>query len=191
MAKNTKEYDALEQEYRRLARKADSRLRALEAYQHDKNYKPAIKWAYAKAQKDIDKWGGNKRFNTAPPKSKVALQAKINDIKNFIDSPSSTKRGITQIYKQRAETLNKNYGTNYKWQEMATFFESEAYDKSSKSYGSKTIQRAVAVIQSNPKTIKKTIDEANGKSVRITDDKLVDQAINDLVGKYGLNVKNL
>lgn len=188
---NSKEYDALEQEYRRLARKADSRLRALEAYQHDKNYKPAIKWAYAKAQKDIDKWGGNKRFNTAPPKSKVALQAKINDIKNFIDSPSSTKRGITQIYKQRAETLNKNYGTNYTWQEMATFFESEAFDKASKDYGSKTIQRAVAVIQANPKSIKKTIDNANGRVVRFTEDKLVDQAINDLVEKYGINVKDL
>lgn len=190
MAKS-EEYKALEREYRRLASKADARLRALESYQHDKNYKPAIKWAYARAQKDIEKWGGNKRFNTAPPSNINSLKAKIADINTFIDAPTSTKRGITSVYKQRAETLNKNYGTNYTWRDMATFFESETYNNAGKFMGSTSIQRAIAKIQENPKDIIRRVKESGEKVARIDDDLIKNQAINDLIKVHGLTEEDL
>ena len=83
-----------------------------------------IKWAYAKAQKDIKKFGGNNRFDTKPPESKAQLQAKINAINDYLDAPTRTKTGVRKIFVEKANTINEKYGTSYKWNEIGEFFES-------------------------------------------------------------------
>lgn len=127
-------------EYKKLARKADARLRAIESYSERKYYKGITRYAYARAMRDVELWSGSgkKRFDTKPPDSLQGIRAKINDIKTFLESPTSTKAGITEIYKKRADTINKEYGTNLTWQEIADYYTSTAHERAAELYGSKT-----------------------------------------------------
>lgn len=101
--------------------------------------------------KDIERWGGSKRFYTKAPENLNQLKAKINDIQAFLGSVTSTKTGIVEVYKQRADTFNKKYGMNWSWQDMAKFFDqfgSSLYDE----YGSDVINQVIAVVQSMAKS---------------------------------------
>lgn len=151
--------EEIEKEYNRLAKKADARLRALESYQWDENFKTSTKWAYAKAMRDIKSWGGKKRFQTSVKSlSDTELQMKIKDIETFLESPTSTKRGIIKVYKKRVETLNKKLETDYTWQEFANFIQSDTYKKIDNLFGSDTV---LSVVSKTKKLNKKIIDEIN------------------------------
>lgn len=148
--------ETIEKEYNRLAKKADARLRALETYQYQKNFKNATKWAYAKAMRDIKSWNGNKRFQTSAKNlTDTELQMKIKDIETFLESPTSTKSGIREVYKTRVDSLNKNLGTNYTWQEFANFIKSDTYEKIDSIFGSNTI---FSVVSKTKKLNKKMIE---------------------------------
>lgn len=191
MSKQDKDkYNELVKEYRKLAKKADARLRKLEEYQHQKNYKTATKYAYARAQRDIKQWGGKKRFNTEAPKSITGVQAKINDIKTFLDAPSSTKRGITNIYKKRADTIKEKYGTNFTWQEMGNYFESGTAEKLSNILGSKTALKVIAEVQNSPEDIKKAIKKGNEVNIKVEDWKLQGK-VEELLKDNSINWKEL
>lgn len=127
-------------EYKKLARKADNRLRAIERYSEQEYYKGIERYAYARAMRDIEIWSGSgkKRFETKPPDSLQGIRAKINDIKNFLESPTSTKAGVTEIYKKRADTINERFGTKLTWQQIADYYTSTAHEKAAEMYGSKT-----------------------------------------------------
>lgn len=158
--------EEIEKEYNRLAKKADARLRALESYQHEKNFRTATKWAYAKAMRDIKSWGGNKRFQTSAKNlSDTELKMKIKDIENFLESPTSTKRGIINTYKKRVETLNKNLGTNYTWDEFAKFIKSDTYKKMDNLFGSNTIFSVVGKTKNMSKEkVDKMLEKSNNFS---------------------------
>lgn len=164
----------LEAEYHKLAKKADQRLRALEAYSYDKNYKDIKRYAYAKAMQDIKIWSGGaaKRFETKAPDSEADLKAKINDIKRFLESPTSTKRGVTAIYKKRADTINKKYNTSFTWQQLAKYYETGLADKMSKEYGSKTALKVIGKVQTNANKIIKGIANANNVHEFVDDEVL-------------------
>lgn len=171
MAKqDIEKYNKLVDEYRKLAKRADDRLRRLEVYQHEKNFKTATKYAYSKARKNIKKWGGYKRFNTAPPDSVTSLQAKINDIKTFLNAPSSTKRGIISIYKKRAETINELYGADFTWQDMGNYFELGTNEKFEKHLSSKSALMVIGTFQDAPKDIKEMLIKGKGKNIKIDSD---------------------
>ena len=158
--------EEIEKEYNRLAKKADARLRALESYQHEKNFKTATKWAYAKAMRDIKSWGGNKRFQTsAKYLSDTELRMKIKDIETFLESPTSTKRGIINVYKKRVDTLNKNIGTNYTWDEFEKFLQSDTYKKIDGLFGSNTIFSVVGKTKNmNKEKVDKMLEKSNNLS---------------------------
>lgn len=128
--KGETEYKSLLKEYRKLAKRADQRLVRLEGYRHDKGFEGILSYAYAAAQKAIRAWTGgrSKRFNTEPPKKLIDLQKKIADIKRFLESATSTKKGVIDVYKKRTESLNKTFfGDDKKsylnWQEWANFWD--------------------------------------------------------------------
>lgn len=127
-------------EYKKLARKADNRLRAIERYSEQEYYKGIERYAYARAMRDIEIWSGSgkKRFETKPPDTLQGIRAKINDIVNFLESPTSTKKGVTEIYIKRAESINKKFGTNLTWKELADYYTSKAHTKEGSKYGSDT-----------------------------------------------------
>lgn len=160
--------EALMKEYKQLAKRADERLRKLEKLSTQEHYKGVESYAYARAMRDIQQWSGEeaKRFNVKAPKSVQQLQAKINDIKTFLEAPTSTKTGITNMYKQRANTTNAKYGTNFTWQELATYYESGINEKiSNQIKASKTVVRALGAIKKSgikPEEIQQAI-ESNRK----------------------------
>lgn len=182
-------YEETVKVYRTLAKTADQRLVRLEAYEHDPNFKTATKWSYARAMRDIQQWSGEQatRFNTAPPESLAALQAKIEDIKTFLASPTSTKKGIKNILQKRADTLNEEYGTKFKWNDVGTFFESELAEKMDESYASKTMMKIVASLQKNKKEILKELKASQDKDQRVPDE-MVEKLVRDVLQKYGQEV---
>ena len=183
-------YEETVKVYRTLAKAADQRLVRLESYEYDPNFKTATKWAYARAMRDIEQWSGEqaKRFNTAPPTSKAMLEAKIEDIKTFLASPTSTKKGIKDILQRRADTLNQEYGTIFKWNDVGTFFESELAEKMDTKYASETMLNIVAALQKNKTKILKKMKEAQDKNQKVPD-KMVEQLVRDVLENYGTEVR--
>ena len=144
--------ETIEHYYKRLAKVADQRLRRLEDLQGVEGYENAWKWAYKNAQRDIEKWGGRSekgRFDTAAPSDPRQLRAKINDIKAFLGSKTSTKQGITQVYKKRAATWNEKYKTNVTWEDLAKYYSKGINEKMERDFASDTVNKAIAVIRSN------------------------------------------
>lgn len=158
------------QHYRRLAKVADQRLVRLEKLSYEKGYKNVLKWSYKFAQREINYYSGKRgkipqtsrqltymtkagqtpgRFNTAPPKGPDGkidmnkLEGKIARMQEFLDRPTSTRGEITEIYKKRVNTIRENYNIDIKWEELADFFESDAFknfwNKGSGDYDSDTI----------------------------------------------------
>lgn len=193
---NQKPGETLEKYYRRLAKTADQRLVRLESYEHDKYFKTATKWAYAKAQRDIQKWqnkgpGSEQlRFNTAPPKKKEDLIAKINDIKSFLESPTSTKQGIINVYKKRADTINRKYGTQFTWQSLAKYYESGQAEAWDAKFGSKTALKTIAQLQKQDKKVKDAIKKAEQKDIRV-DNSVLQKTVDMALADNNLKMKDL
>lgn len=190
--------ESMEQWYKRLARTADDRLRALEAYQHDKYFKPAIQWAYSVAQHDIEKWSGQHatRFNTAPPDKPERLLAKISDIQKFLQSPTSTKAGIRSAYQKRADAINKDYpGVHFTWRDMAQFYESDTWEVLDKEFGSKTAMKIVAKIRKYGKRdaekLKARVEEAKEQNQKIDEKKLIDRNVNKALSDNNVSIEDL
>ena len=179
------DYDELVKIYRTLAKSADQRLVRLESYQHDKNFAVATKWAYARAMHDIKAWSGAEaeRFNTAPPKDKVDLISKIQDIKHFLESPTSTKQGIISVYKKRADTINKNHGTNFTWKDLAQYFDSSLNEKLDEKYGSKTAMIIFNTIKKKKKEIIDDINEKKNQHQKV-EDEMLDKVVNQVLNEY-------
>ena len=143
--------ESLAHYYKRLAKVADQRLVRLEKLSQKHGFEGASKWAYNRAQKDIARWGEGSRFNTKAPANTNSLKAKINDIKAFLGSATSTKAGITDVYEQRANTINQTYGTNFTWQDIAKFYGKQKNVALDAKYGSKTVAMAIGIIQQEMK----------------------------------------
>lgn len=175
------DYNSLVKVYRTLAKTADQRLVRLEGYRHEENFRTADKWAYARAMRDIQAWSGEDatRFNRKPPETVAQLQAKIQDIKTFLSSPSSTKQGIISIYQKRADTINQKYGTNFKWDEIGTFFESEAWKKADEKFASESAMTVIATVYKDKDKVIKEIKNANNIDLKVPD-----TMVNALVNKF-------
>ena len=182
-------YNDLVRVYRTLAKSADQRLVRLEQYSNQKNFKTAIKWSYARAQRDIKAWSGQDatRFNTKPPKSESALRSKIEDIKTFLKAPSSTKKGIIDVYKKKAETFNRNHGTNFTWQQMGKFFESGLAKKMQEDMDSTTMAKVIATISKNKKNVIQQIEEQDQIDIKAPDS-MTKELVFESISKYGEDV---
>ena len=189
--------ESLEKYYHRLAKTADQRLVRLESYEHDKYFKPATLWAYSRAQHDLQKWTGqgpgakHLRFNTAAPKGDEKLISKINDIKTFLSSPTSTKQGIINVYKTKADTVNKKYGTNFDWKSLAKYYDSGQSDLWDSKFGSKTALRTIGHIQKTPKEVLDKIKAAEEKDLKAEDQKMIDENIRMALKDNNLNIEDL
>ena len=181
--------ESLQSYYRRIAKVADQRLVRLEKLADQPGYGNATQWAYKRAMRDIASWSGDdaKRFNTKAPSNINQLRAKINDIKTFLGSESSTKSGISSTYKQRVSTLNKNYGTKYQVDDLQKLFSSALWKKmETKKIDSDTIMKAIAYIR-NKATDEDTLkglqaDARKRKNVpEFTGDPFVDEVVRDML----------
>lgn len=191
--------ESLVQYYRRLAKTADQRMVRLEKASQEPYFKVATEWAYAKATRDILKWippGDNKstklRFNTKPPEGEDLI-AKINDIKSFLSSPTSSKQGIINVYKKRADTVNKKYGTNFTWKQLAKYYDSGQAELWDAKFGSKTALLTIASLQKNKKKLVKAIKEADRKDIRIDskDSSMIKKTVEMALKDNKLNIEDL
>lgn len=191
--------ESLVQYYRRLAKTADQRMVRLEKASQEPYFKVATEWAYAKATRDILKWippGDNKstklRFNTKPPEGEDLI-AKINDIKSFLSSPTSSKQGIINVYKKRADTVNKKYGTNFTWKQLAKYYDSGQAELWDAKFGSKTALLTIASLQKNKKKLVKAIKEADRKDIRIDskDSSMIKKTVDMALKDNKLNIEDL
>lgn len=185
------DYESLEKIYRTLAKAADQRLVRLERAADLPDFGHATQWAYARAQRDIEEWSGEgaTRFNTKPPANKAKLTQKIEDIRTFLSSPTSTKKGIKDTLKKRADTLNDKYGTNFKWNEVGKFFQGSLGKKLDSRYGSDTILYVVAKLQKNKSKILKAMKDTKKKDIRVPDsDTVLEKITNRVINKYGKEV---
>ena len=184
--------ETLEHYYRRLAKSADQRLVRLEKYSNDKYFKVATDWAYSSAMRDIHTWNGQTatRFNTAPPSDPEKLIAKINDIKKFLSSPTSTKSGIKNTYIKKANTINKKYKTNFTWDQLAAYYDKKINEKWDAKFGSKTALLAIGRINEKANELGKDIEEVTANDFK-GDKTLVGKKLAQNLGKNGLTIKDL
>lgn len=198
------EYHKLLTEYRILAKRADQRLVRLEKLSKQKGFEVVKQWAYKNAATDAVLWGANPskpRFNIKPPVDKngrpstIKLQAKIQDIKSFLEKPTSTKAGIMKVYDKKAQTLNekyKDYGLDLSWSDVGDLFESKLYKKLGKSFGSGTRIRAIAVIKENEAQILKDFKAHKASHIKTAnDDEVVDEAVKRMLSYYKGDVADL
>mgnify|MGYP006921163078 CR=1 FL=1 len=189
---STKHYTELVKEYRKFAKRADQRLVRLEALSREQKYENVLKYAYAVAAKNIESYGktkGRPRFNTKPPTNTNTLQAKINDIKHFLGSVSSTKKGIMSTYEKRADILNKNMGLEgvdkFTWYELADFFQTKSYEKIASRFGSDTAFKTIGKIKENLPDIAKAIKD--NKKIKVADWK-VNDTINKMIAENDIKL---
>ena len=189
--------------FRQLAKRADQRMVRLERLAEQDNYKGVLSYAYESAVYDIRSLTGDpdaRRFNVALKKNKdgtvnkTLLHAKINAAKRFLESPTSMKSKITEVYQKRADTLSKNMGLEkpLTWQQAGRIFESRAYDTMrKKGFTSDQIVKAVGAI--NSKTKRSDVTKALDQNIRVSEDAVVNEVaqaiageqltLNDFIGK--------
>ena len=187
-------------EYNKLAKKADRYMRELERFSRYEEYKDITKYAYRKAADMIKTWtppdkmyeGRAPRWQRNTPMDTRSLKAKIKDIDAFLHMKSATITGVKEIYKNRTEAINKKYGTNFTWQQLAHFFEDGGLaDKAFDKYGSATVLLAYGKIQKNKNKALKAIEDFNDKN-KITDsDVATQEAINGMLSNYGYDLEEL
>lgn len=184
--------------YRRVAKVADQRLVRLEQLSKQKDFKQVKQWAYKNAIQDALEWGANTdkpRFNIKPPSKRTSVKAKINDMLNFIEKPTSTRAGIVEVYENKAKTLNekyKEYGLNLSWSDVGTFFESTLYKKLSKKYSSGTVIKAIATMKQNEGQLLKDFEQHKASHIKTEDnDMIIDDAIKRMTSYYKNDVKKL
>lgn len=174
--------ESAEKYYRRLAKAADQRLVRLERLAENPLYQNVKKFAYEEALEDIHKWNGvtASRFNTVPPEGDK-LYEKIEDIKSFLTKQTSNVGGINLMYKRMANTFNAKYGTNFTYQQIMKYFDSQQNEKWNKLFGSKTALTVIGEIQKSAKKIKREVSEADKRNIIIND-------ISSKPGKHGLTM---
>lgn len=155
--------------YKSIAKAADARLLALERLSGKEGYENVREWSYKQAMYDIhSSFGQNaKRFNRKLPDDLTKVYKNIRNVLNFLESPTSSKQGIDEVYQKRAQTIKDRYGVKANWQSIAGLFESKLYQKTDSKYGSKTALRAIGFIQRNTDTILKALQEGKSISVRL------------------------
>ncbi len=118
------------------------------------------------------------------------LKAKINAIQDYLDSPTRTKTQVRKIFMEKADSINAEYGTNLKWSDVGTFFESEMWAKLESVYGSKTAMRVIGQEKKKGVDIVKMALESSGKHTKAMDDE-IDAILSGNLDAMGLKIEDL
>lgn len=164
----------MKSEYRAAATKANRRMTQLEKLAQNPDYKAVLNYAYGNVQYDLNALGmTGGRFThdiEKLPANKVDirhLMALINAANQFLEAPSSTKKGIDKTYKRRAHTLNRKYKTKLSPDDMRLFFESSQWEKLINRFDSGLAMRIVAQMQKTKKEILDSILKARQQHKRM------------------------
>lgn len=193
---NNPDYAVAYAEYRQKAKRADQQLVRLEAAAREKHFEGVLEFAYKGAIRDIKSWGGDRRFNTAPPTKLTELKTKIADIDKFLSKPTATKSEIKKIYKKRADTFNKKYGkelgVKFTWEDIANYYEDTKGQREAVKLASKTEVRVLAVMKklADKKQAEGVLDTRERVEKITGKDKILAHEINRLL-EQGLDYSKL
>lgn len=150
--------------YKRLAKVADQRLVRIEKLsglrggEPDPEYGNAFKYAYRKAMESLP--DDQMRFNAAiPPVGSEAFKKRMVAMKKFLNAATSTKQGMSVVYKKQISALNSKFGTNFTPDQLTDFVERGDFDKLKKDYGSATIFTAIGRIDSIREDLKNGLED--------------------------------
>ena len=212
--KNKEEYASMYADFRQQAKIADQKMRRLEKLSTQENYKGVLQYAYASAQRAIKEQTGKDtkqmRFSANIPTTLKGLASYSKKVERFNSSESSTKQGITNIYKRRAETVNIKYGRvegatslkapkvagwkDLKWQDLANYYEKEKNTKLDSKLGSSTQMKVLGRFkrlenkdkEQQAKDIQAVIDGTK----KLSDDEIENARI-QMLAKSGLRPEDL
>lgn len=208
--------ESMAQWYLRLAGTANKRLERLEKLAEQKYYKPAKQWAYNRAKYDVRKWkpGGKVRFpegqKWAETASMERIMGAISDVRTFLESATSTKEGIKEVYQKRADTFNAaeaqlraggkkvgGYGTKFTWEQLAKYYENK-WNKVWENFGSSTALRVIGVLQEHKDMLsfKEKLSKVDISDWRMPGDteaerKYMRQMVEKALNTKGLHIKDL
>ena len=182
-------------DYGKLTRLANDRLREIEKRSTTDGLTSLTQYAYKRAVHDLS---GATRF---PSKEKIenlnynAIVKRMNDMRRFLRSKSSTTRGVKSMYSQNASRFNKKYGTNFTQSQLAKFFDKNTglYEKiksKNPDWGSETVMKAIAQIRQNKDEVLEQMERENKNHID-TDSVKVNEVINELLTEYGDDIKEL
>ena len=97
--------EIMKAEYKKEAKKADRRLRALEDYARRYRNDKYLMYAYTRAMRDLSSHGLGNRFDKVPPDDPRKLQKMLADVKRFNDSDTATFGGFQELDERRYKTL--------------------------------------------------------------------------------------
>lgn len=142
-------------EYKKLAKLADQKMRRLEARAKKENNPEYLRYAYARAQRDIKSWGGNKRFDIKPPDDLETVRDMLSDARRFMEADTSSVTGFNRIQNSRVDKFNQRLGTNFTRQEFTQLMETGIFDLLSKDFGFgyRTATRIAKQLVKNKKNI--------------------------------------
>ena len=191
--KNIDAFKAELKEFKKLAKRADERLRQIkDNYSKRKGFENMINWAYKKAMRDIKHWSGDDATTFNQGASKLSLnqlRAKKHDVEEFLNAPTSKISSTVDLYQRRADTLNERYGTNFSWEELGTVFEDKEnnvfYQKGGISY-----VEAVGYMKDNEEALLQSLED-NSRLVIKTGSRKANQMARDLISEYGLDFTKL
>lgn len=182
-------------DYEKMRRLANDRLANIENAKETKDgMENVLKYAYKRAVHDLN---GATRFPTMKSIEDLnynGVVGRLNAMRRFLRSETSTIRGVQATYKKSAKAFNKKYGTDFSPSDLAKFFNKDTglYEKikNSTDYGSETIMLAIAEIMANREEKLKEIEELSERHQQVPDG-LVKQAVKDITSQFSDDVRGL
>lgn len=186
----TEKQVALREEYVKEMRKANQKLRRLEKLAQNPDYANVLNYAYRVAERDVktlNMMGESGKVRYKIPTNTNRLESALRRVKQFnYGMVTTTKRDIDKYYVKNTENFNKNFGTNFTWQELRHFTKASNWDKLKAEYGSSFLQ---TVIQSHQKEkgvhIADDVAKVNENVKTISEDAVVSE-VSQILAKDGL-----
>lgn len=194
--------------YRRLAKQANQRMVRLEdAAKAGGTFKNITSYSYAKVQHMAQNLKGGIMQQRKPGMehrgfrfsetelsglSNKQVERRIEILKDFLQSPTSTVQDVKTMYKKTAETFNKRYGTSFTWDTFAKYYESGLADKfkNSEAIGSDGGLEVMAVLQKTPKKVIQNLEDVDA-IIRTVDDEVVQETIKEALKENKLLIQEL
>jgi hypothetical protein len=119
-----------------MLQEANMKLLNLEQLSKQKGYENIKDYAYRNAMQAIKEIRGKeyKRFNL--PSNTHQLEKTKRSLEKFLESPTSTKAGIQEIYEKNASFINQEMGSKMSWQKMGSFLRAAEFEQLKDDYGS-------------------------------------------------------
>ena len=182
-------------DYEKMRKLANDRLANIEKTSVTKDgLQSVLQWAYKRAVHDLN---GVTRFPTMKSIEDFdynTVVGKLNVMRKFLKSETSTIRGVQATYKRSANAFNKKYGTDFSPSDLAKFFNKDTglYEKikNATDYGSETIMLAIAEIKANREEKLQEMADLAERHQQVPD-KLVVQAIKKITSLFSDEVGDL